>query len=222
MCGVVSERPPPPDLSPDGRFYWADDQWRPYLAPAASEPTVQRRASVPPDWAAFADWFVWARRNLSQDPTRCLAAAAAAIEDRSGDVVVARRAAFDRDASEAVRGLDPALVRYALEIADLAGDQGDSSAIQSAMTAADPTSAAQALLAQTISQYIRAGFRVVSQTSTSAHLIRPKTFSLVWSLLWFLVFGIGLVVYVLYYVAKHDAVVTIQIDPAGRLSVTRS
>ena len=45
-------------------------------------------------------------------------------------------------------------------------------------------------------------YQVVTQTEMSAQLVRPKKFSVIWALLWFLVFGIGLLVYILYYMAK--------------------
>jgi len=52
-----------------------------------------------------------------------------------------------------------------------------------------------------INQYVRKGYQVVSQTETTAQLVKPKRFSLVW---FFLFFGIF---YLPYYIAKRDKTV---------------
>ena len=45
----------------------------------------------------------------------------------------------------------------------------------------------------------------MSQTDTSAQLIKPKQFSIrVAALIWFLLFGVGLLIYIFYYVGKRD------------------
>lgn len=59
-------------------------------------------------------------------------------------------------------------------------------------------------LQEHINWYVSQGYRVVSQTETSAQLVKPKQFSFVWALLWFLCLGIGLIVYLLYYATKKD------------------
>lgn len=48
------------------------------------------------------------------------------------------------------------------------------------------------------------GYRVISQTSEGVQLVRPKVFSFVWACLWFLCFGVGVLVYLFYYMAKQD------------------
>ena len=53
---------------------------------------------------------------------------------------------------------------------------------------------------------------MVNQDENSAHLLRKKRFSLLFALLWFLVFGIGLLVYVLYYVSKEDDTVFLELN----------
>ena len=58
-----------------------------------------------------------------------------------------------------------------------------------------------------IDWYVSQGFRVVSQTDSSAQLVKPKQFSFLWALLWLLALGIGLIVYLLYYIGKHDQTV---------------
>ena len=55
------------------------------------------------------------------------------------------------------------------------------------------------ILQREIAKYMRKGFRVVSQTDTTAQLMKPKSFSFLWAFLWFLLFGFGLIVYLLYY-----------------------
>ncbi len=66
-----------------------------------------------------------------------------------------------------------------------------------------------------IAQYTMRGWQVVSRTAEGAQLRKPKTFSLVWSLAWFLLFGVGVLVYVFYYAAKKDEVIYLSAsDPA--------
>ena len=60
--------------------------------------------------------------------------------------------------------------------------------------------------------YVDQGYRVVSQTDAGVQLVKPKQFSFVWALLWFLCLGVGLVVYLLYYAGKKDQSVFI---PSG-------
>jgi RNA polymerase subunit RPABC4/transcription elongation factor Spt4 len=59
------------------------------------------------------------------------------------------------------------------------------------------------------------GFRIVSRTDTTAQLVRPKTFSFVWATLWFLVCGVGVLVYLFWYAAKSDDVVYVSLDDTG-------
>ena len=72
---------------------------------------------------------------------------------------------------------------------------------------------AEAPLQEHIGWYVREqGFIVVSQTETSAQLVKPKGFSLMWALLWFLLLGIGLLVYIFYYVSKKDQTVYLYVE----------
>ena len=77
------------------------------------------------------------------------------------------------------------------------------------------------LLEEAIGTYVFRGFYVRLKTPTTAQLVKPKEFSLVWALLWFLLFGIGLLVYVFYYAAKKDEGVYLQVDDYGNMTVTR-
>ncbi len=55
------------------------------------------------------------------------------------------------------------------------------------------------------------GYRVTFATATTVQLVKPKEFNLAAACAWLLLFGIGLLVYVLYYVAKEDDVVTLNV-----------
>jgi hypothetical protein len=51
-------------------------------------------------------------------------------------------------------------------------------------------------------RYMHDGLFVRQRTATTAQLVRSKRVSFVWALLWMLVFGIGIVVSLIYYAAK--------------------
>ena len=72
-----------------------------------------------------------------------------------------------------------------------------------------------------LSEYSRDGFFVRHRTDTTAQLVKPKKFSFLWALLWFLVFGIGLVVYLIYYAAKRDEGRYVEVDEYGAVRATR-
>lgn len=73
------------------------------------------------------------------------------------------------------------------------------------------------ILNRQVAAYSRVGYRVVSQTDTSAQLVKPKSFSCLWASLWFLFFGIGLLFYLFYYWGKSETTLYIAIDEYGRL-----
>src|SRR6185437_8101191 len=79
----------------------------------------------------------------------------------------------------------------------------------------DATSAGRVALQAEIDRYVRQGYRVVSQTDTAAQLVKPKTFSFFWAVVGFLV------LYVLYYLSKHDRVVYLTVDATGKVSATK-
>ncbi len=79
---------------------------------------------------------------------------------------------------------------------------------------------AESQLQYHIDWYVQQGYRVISQTETSAQLVKPKEFSFVWALFWFLIFGVGVLVYVFYYAAKKDATLYLTVAPDG--TVTRT
>lgn len=74
------------------------------------------------------------------------------------------------------------------------------------------------ILQKEINGYVRRGFRVMSQTDTSAQLVKPKKFSFLWAMLWFLLLGIGLLIYLIYYWSQKDQTVYLSVDERGRVS----
>jgi hypothetical protein len=62
----------------------------------------------------------------------------------------------------------------------------------------------QARLAARVRAMTQAGWVVVQQTPSTAQLIRPKQFSAFWAIAWFLLCGVGVLVYVFYYMGKKD------------------
>ncbi len=74
------------------------------------------------------------------------------------------------------------------------------------------------LLQREITKYVRRGFHVVSQTDTTAQLVKPKKFSLLWALLWFLLFGIGLIIYLIWYWSRRDQTVYLEVSPTGKIT----
>ena len=80
----------------------------------------------------------------------------------------------------------------------------------------------RAILDKEIRKYVKRGYKVASRTDTSVQLVKPKKFSFLWALLWFLVFGIGLVVYLIYYWAKKDDQLYLEVDDKGKIKRTKS
>lgn len=79
-----------------------------------------------------------------------------------------------------------------------------------------PIETRRSILQRDIADYVSRGFLVISQTDTTAQLRRPKTFSLLWSVFW-LIFGLGIgfIIYLLYYAAKKDETVYIEVGRTG-------
>jgi uncharacterized BrkB/YihY/UPF0761 family membrane protein len=73
------------------------------------------------------------------------------------------------------------------------------------------------ILDDEVRHYVQRDYRVESRTPTTAQLVRPKKFSFLWALLWFLLFGIGILIYVAYYLAKSDQTVYLEVDDAGNV-----
>ena len=68
------------------------------------------------------------------------------------------------------------------------------------------------ILDKVSSLYMSDGYIVTLRTNTQLQLIRKKEFSLLWAFLWVLVWGVGLLFYIFYYMAKKDEHVNITLD----------
>lgn len=55
-----------------------------------------------------------------------------------------------------------------------------------------------------IAYYNNNGWDVQSEAEDRIYFIRKKEFSFFWGFLWFLCFGVGLVIYLIYYLSKSD------------------
>ena len=81
-----------------------------------------------------------------------------------------------------------------------------------------------AILEERIGQLVRHGYRVTSRTETTAQLVKPKEFSLLWALVWLLVtlcvFGLGIIIYLFYYLAQKDQTAYLEVGPHGDVNVT--
>jgi hypothetical protein len=73
------------------------------------------------------------------------------------------------------------------------------------------------ILDEEVMRVVRQGYQVRARTQTTAQLVRPKKFSFIWALVWFLLFGIGLIVYLLYYWGKRDQTVYLEVDERGNI-----
>lgn len=80
----------------------------------------------------------------------------------------------------------------------------------------------QAILAKEIQHYIKQDFRVVSQTATTAQLVKPKRMSCGVALLVLIVsiftFGILFLLYLIWYIAQKDQQVYIDVDEYGKVN----
>lgn len=79
----------------------------------------------------------------------------------------------------------------------------------------------RAILGREIQRYVKRGFRVVSQTDTTAQLVKPKKFSLFWAVVWFLLAVFPFIIYLLWYAAKKDETVYLEVTPTGRIRRTK-
>ena len=78
----------------------------------------------------------------------------------------------------------------------------------------------KAILSSEITKYLKQGFRVVSQTDTSAQLVKPKSFGCLIAFICFLLAFLPFFLYILYYWAKKDETIYLQINEFGELSRT--
>lgn len=73
------------------------------------------------------------------------------------------------------------------------------------------------ILDREVGSYVRRGYRVVSRTPTTAQLVRPKVFSRVWAFVWFLMLGVGLIVYLFWHASKRDKQLYLTVDEDGHV-----
>jgi hypothetical protein len=71
------------------------------------------------------------------------------------------------------------------------------------------------VLEQEIQSYVRKGYRVLSQTDTSAQLVKPKRFNLLIAVICLLLAVFPFIIYLLMYMASKT--VYISVDPQGRV-----
>ena len=69
----------------------------------------------------------------------------------------------------------------------------------------------------TIPIYQRRGYEIIDRTDTTCQLRKSKSFSVLWAVLWTLVGGVGLIVYLIYYLAKRDELVFIEVNEFGEV-----
>lgn len=74
----------------------------------------------------------------------------------------------------------------------------------------------RAILQKEINNYIRQGYRVVSQTDTTAQLVKPKRFSWFWFIIWALLI-VGWVLYLVWYFVQSDKSIYIEVDERGNV-----
>lgn len=74
------------------------------------------------------------------------------------------------------------------------------------------------LLENTIDYFVRQGFLVYSQTEDSVQLVRPKRFSFLLALIFLLLYGFPLLLYVLYYLSRNDEALYIRVDGQGTIT----
>lgn len=68
-----------------------------------------------------------------------------------------------------------------------------------------------------INRYLQRGFNVLSQTQTTAQLIKPKKFSCLLATLGLLLFGVGFLIYIFYYASQKDTQLYIQVLDDGTI-----
>lgn len=78
------------------------------------------------------------------------------------------------------------------------------------------------LLEREIEKYTRRGYRVISKGDSYAQLVKPKQFSFFWALMWFLLFGVGLLIYLFYYWGKKDDTLYLRVTQDGRIRASKN
>jgi hypothetical protein len=79
--------------------------------------------------------------------------------------------------------------------------------------------ARRAILQAEIAIGVQQGYRVVSQSDFAAQLVKPKVFSCCWALIW-TVLLLGIIFYLIWYMAKKDKTVYVAVDEYGEVTWT--
>ena len=74
------------------------------------------------------------------------------------------------------------------------------------------------ILQQAIRHYYDKGFRVVTQTDTTAQMVRKKEFSCLWFVL-SIILLIGWLVYLLWYWSQKDQYIYVEVDDYGKVTL---
>ena len=70
--------------------------------------------------------------------------------------------------------------------------------------------------------YLQQGYHVVSQTDYSVQLLKPKQFSCLIAIIGLILVGIGLLLYIFWYMAQKDQRVYLEVDKYGVVVTRRS
>lgn len=73
------------------------------------------------------------------------------------------------------------------------------------------------ILESEIRAFLALGYRVTDRSQNTAQLILPRSFSFGWAFVWFLVFGVGVFVYLAYYLSKRDTIMYLSVGDDGQL-----
>ncbi len=76
----------------------------------------------------------------------------------------------------------------------------------------------RAILEREIQSYVKKGYRVLSQTDTSAQLLKPKRFSWLLAIILLILMVLPFLVYLLMYIGAKDKTVYITVDAQGKIS----
>lgn len=77
-----------------------------------------------------------------------------------------------------------------------------------------------AILDKEVKSYVKQGYRVLSQTPTSAQLVKPKKFNLLIALICLILAVLPFVLYLLWYLAAKDSTVYLTVDEQGKVKRT--
>lgn len=77
------------------------------------------------------------------------------------------------------------------------------------------------ILANEIQKYIKDGFRVQSQTDTTAQLVKPKRLSCLLAVILLLLMVLPFLIYIIWFAAQKDEQVYIEVDENGKVKTTK-